>query len=121
MEENYYSKSDVLQAVCAALLFGDMGLGREAFLQDSTDLGLFCGLTIRLDKGARDLLREAQYVIDTHGGASLGMYRDLPLTTHDLTRAIPQQAQAPQQTCKVGLTRCNPACGLYPDCDEIHE
>jgi hypothetical protein len=82
-----YSHSEILQAITAALLFGRDGIGSAARDQQDTDLELR-HLTVCVDQGARDLLREAQAMVDAHGMA-LGMYKDLPLTRHDLRRAIP--------------------------------
>lgn len=96
MTRHYY-KSDVLQAVTAALLWGQMGIGRAARDQEGTDLDLDVGLTVCVDQGARDILREAQRLVDQHGIA-LGMESGQPLTRHDLRAALPDRRTPQERT-----------------------
>ena len=92
-----YSEHEALQAVCAALAFSQMGVGRAARDQDGQELSLYHGLTCYVCDGAHDLLAKAQELIDKHGMA-VGMADDLPLTARDLRRAIPDRRTPQERT-----------------------
>ena len=96
-----YDESEALQAVAAALLFSDLRIGRAAVEADGTTLQLDMGHTCKVSEGARELLARAQELADEHG-AALGMYRDLPLTARDLTRAVPDR-RTPQERTRAAV------------------
>lgn len=85
---NDYTHDDVMQALIAALNYGQWGIGREAQETDGGDLHTRGGLTVRVSQGARDLLAEAQGIIDEHGGMALGMHDGRPLAERDIWRAV---------------------------------
>lgn len=93
MTDNY-DHSDVMQAVCAALIHGDDGLGKYG--AEEEDLPTYHGLTIHVSEGARDLIAEARRLIGGRGDA-FGMYRDDPpysFSHRDIERAVSERTAA---------------------------
>ncbi len=91
-----YSEHEALQAVVAALAFHDLDVAKAASRgKGQTTLTGRMGYTFKVSEGARELLAKAEKILSVQGTA-VGMYDDLPLTSHDLTRAIPD-GRTPQE------------------------
>ena len=97
--EKTYTHKEAMQAVVAALMFGEPGIGLAALDEKGPGLHPGAGITCFVDKGARDLLAEAQAFINEHDdGWGLRVDEGHGYSRYDLRHAMPERTATPVHT-----------------------
>ena len=97
--EKTYTHKEAMQAVVAALMFGETGIGLAAVDEEGPGLHPGAGITCYVDKGARDLLAEAQELINSNDyGRALGTDEGHGYSRYDLRHAMTEKADKPVHT-----------------------
>lgn len=82
-----YTHNEAMQAVVAALLFGETGIGLAAIDEEGPGLHPGAGITCYVDEAARDLLAEAQELVNsTDYGHGLGTDEGHGYSRYDLRK-----------------------------------
>lgn len=94
--ERTYTHKEAMQAVVAALMFGETGIGLAAVDEEGPGLHPGAGITCYVDKGARDLLAEAQGLINANDdGWGLRVDEGHGYSRYDLRHAMPERTATP--------------------------
>lgn len=83
--EKTYTRKEAMQAVVAALMFGEAGIGLAALDEKGPGLHPGAGITCYVDEAARDLLAGAQGLINANdNGWGLGTDEGHGYSRYDL-------------------------------------